>query len=139
MKKTDKKGSLPSQRVYEDKAAALPKPWWGEKQYNDTQKKNKGTTTYNHTQGDGASIVNRGYHARTSQCFGYYKENFAMGMGMGGQILMAARMLFFVWRMWPVAKHWLKNGPKGSSSDWLTYALLMGGVVVFVLILMKLV
>ncbi len=60
-------------------------------------------------------------------------------MEMGLKIGLALMMLFFVWRLWPAAKHQLKHGPKGDSNDWMTYAMLMGGVVVFVLILMKLV
>ena len=59
-------------------------------------------------------------------------------MDMGLKIVMAMMFLFFAWRMWPAAKDQLKNGPKGSSSDWVTYGLLMGGVVLFVLVLMKL-
>ncbi|MEE9335885.1 MAG: hypothetical protein V3U65_17475 [Granulosicoccaceae bacterium] len=43
----------------------------------------------------------------------------------------------FIWRMIPTARHWLKNGPRGSSKEWMTTAMLLGGVVLFVLILMK--
>lgn len=60
-------------------------------------------------------------------------------MEMGLKIVLAGMMLFFAIRMWPAAKHHFKHGPKGSSNDWMTYALLMGGVVVFVLLLMKMV
>lgn len=60
-------------------------------------------------------------------------------MGMGLKIVMALMMCFFIWRMWPAAKDHFENGPKGSTSDWLTYALLIGGVAVFVLILMAIV
>lgn len=35
-------------------------------------------------------------------------------------------------RMWPVAKHWVKNGPKGSSSEWLNVSMLLAAVVLFV-------
>lgn len=60
-------------------------------------------------------------------------------MGMLGQIAIAAMLLFFVWRLWPMAKDYLENGPKGSSNDWLTAGLLLGGVMLFVWILMKIV
>lgn len=25
---------------------------------------------------------------------------------------------FMAWRLWPVARHWSKEGPKGSADDW---------------------
>jgi len=60
-------------------------------------------------------------------------------MDFGWNLVWAVVMLFFVWRMWPTAKHWLTNGPKGSSNDWMTAGLLLGAVILFVLILIKLV
>jgi len=60
-------------------------------------------------------------------------------MGSGWNIVWAGVMLFFVWRLWPVAKDWLENGPKGSTNDWMTAGLLLGGVILFVFILVKLV
>lgn len=62
-----------------------------------------------------------------------------MDMGMGWKIAIAAMMLFFIIRIWPTAKHWMTDGPKGSSNDWMTAAMLLGAVILFVLILMKLV
>jgi len=41
-------------------------------------------------------------------------------------------MGFMIWRMIPAAKHWLKNGPKGSSKEWLNVSMLIGAVVLFV-------
>jgi len=55
------------------------------------------------------------------------------------QISMAVLFGFMIWRMIPVAKDWLQNGPRGSSSDWMTTALLLGGVVLFVIFLISLV
>ncbi len=43
-----------------------------------------------------------------------------------------------VWRMIPVAKNWLENGPRGDSKDWMTTAMLLGGVVLFVVFLIML-
>lgn len=60
-----------------------------------------------------------------------------MEMGMGWKIAMTAMMLFFVWRLWPVAKDWMANGPKGSTNDWVTAGLLLGGVILFVYVLVK--
>ena len=60
-------------------------------------------------------------------------------MGTVGQIAIAVMLLFFVWKLWPVAKDQIENGPKGSSNDWLTAALLLGGVMGFVWLLIKMV
>ncbi len=60
-------------------------------------------------------------------------------MDMGLKIAMAAMMVFFIWRLWPATKHALENDEKGTSNDWMTVALLLGGVVLFVIVLMKLV
>ncbi len=53
------------------------------------------------------------------------------------KIVWALLLGFFIWRMIPTASHWLKHGPKGSSKEWMTTAMLLGGVVLFVLLLMK--
>jgi len=55
------------------------------------------------------------------------------------KIVVAAAMLFMIWRLFPFAKNWLENGPKGSSKEWLNVSMLLGGVVLFVLLLMSLV
>jgi len=55
------------------------------------------------------------------------------------QIPMALLMGFMIWRMIPVAKHWLANGPRGSSKEWLNVSLLLAGVVLFVAFLVTLV
>lgn len=60
-------------------------------------------------------------------------------MGIGWKIAIAAMMLFMVFRLWPTAKSWMENGPKGSSSDWTMAAVLLGGVMLFVWVLTKLV
>jgi len=46
---------------------------------------------------------------------------------------------FFIVRMIPVAKDWLQNGPRGTSKEWLTTAMLLAGVVLFVGFLIMLV
>ena len=60
-----------------------------------------------------------------------------MELGLGWKIAIAAMMLFFVFRLWPTAKTWMQDGPKGSSNDWITAALVLGGVMVFVWVLIK--
>lgn len=53
---------------------------------------------------------------------------------MGGwtQFLIAGVLVFFVIRLWPQAKHWISNGPKGSSNDWTTFIVLMAGIALLV-------
>lgn len=60
-------------------------------------------------------------------------------MEMWMKISMAVIMGYMIFRMLPVASHWLKNGPKGTNKEWLTSAMLLGGVVLFVVILILLV
>lgn len=48
------------------------------------------------------------------------------------KIPMALLLGFMVWRMWPAAVHWVKNGPRGSSKEWLNVSVLLAGVVLFV-------
>lgn len=55
------------------------------------------------------------------------------------QIAVAALLGFMIWRMVPVARHWLENGPKGSSREWLNVSMLLAGVVLFVVLLISLV
>ena len=54
-------------------------------------------------------------------------------------IVWALLLGFMIWRIWPAARDWMKNGPKGSSQDWMTTVLLLGGVIVFVIFLMMVV
>ena len=60
-----------------------------------------------------------------------------MDMGLGWKIAIAVMLLFFAFRLWPTAKNWMENGPKGSSNDWITAALVLGGVMLFVWVLIK--
>lgn len=52
-------------------------------------------------------------------------------------VLLALLFGFFVFRSLPTAIDRIKNGPKGSSSEWLNAALLLGAVAAFVLFLMS--
>lgn len=54
-------------------------------------------------------------------------------------IVLALLFGFMIWRMIPVAKDWMENGPRGSSKEWMTTAMLLGGVVLFVIFLIMLV
>jgi len=53
-------------------------------------------------------------------------------------IVWALLMGFMIWRMIPIAKEWMQNGPRGDSKDWMTTAMLLGGVVLFILFLIML-
>ena len=44
---------------------------------------------------------------------------------------------FFVIRALPNAIDWIKNGPKGTSAEWLNTALLLAAVAAFVFFLMS--
>lgn len=54
-------------------------------------------------------------------------------------IVWAVLLGFMLWRMWPVAKHWMENGPRGSQKEWLNVSMLLAGVVLFVVLMMALV
>lgn len=62
-----------------------------------------------------------------------------MNMGLGWKIAIAAMLMYFAFRLWPTAKTWMQDGPKGDSQDWITAAMLLGGVMLFVWVLIKLV
>lgn len=55
------------------------------------------------------------------------------------QIIMAGLMIYLVIRLWPVVKHHQKHGPKGSTKEWLNFALLIAGIALFVLFLITMV
>jgi len=55
------------------------------------------------------------------------------------KIMWAALLGVMIWRMIPAARHWLKHGPRGTSKEWLTTSMLLGGVVLFVGLLIALV
>lgn len=54
-------------------------------------------------------------------------------------IVWALLLAVMIWRMWPVAMSWMKDGPKGSGQDWMSAVMLLGGVVLFVVFLIMLV
>lgn len=55
------------------------------------------------------------------------------------QIPMALFLGFMLVRMWPAAKHYVKNGPRGSSKEWLNVSVLLAAVVLFVTFLITMV
>jgi uncharacterized membrane protein YphA (DoxX/SURF4 family) len=53
-----------------------------------------------------------------------------------GSALLLIMMAIYIW---PAARHWLKNGPKGSYAQWMNVIFIFGLVALFVLLLMKMV
>ena len=51
------------------------------------------------------------------------------------KILSAVFMVAMLVFLWPRAKHMLKHSPKASSSDWKGLILPIGGLVLFVVLL----
>jgi hypothetical protein len=51
------------------------------------------------------------------------------------KIALAAVFVMLLWRMWPAAKHWMEHGPKGSSSDWRSFILVIAAITGFVILL----
>ncbi len=56
-------------------------------------------------------------------------------MKIGSALLLIAFLVMLA----PTAMHMLKNSPKGANSDWMLALALLGGVALFVLLLMKMV
>lgn len=53
-----------------------------------------------------------------------------------GSVILLVGMLFFIW---PAARHYMQHGRKGSGQEWLNVVFILGLVVLFVLLLMKMV
>ena len=56
-------------------------------------------------------------------------------MELALKIGFALILLMLIWRLFPVAKQQLKDGPKGSSQEWMNVALILLAVVAFVVFL----
>jgi len=55
------------------------------------------------------------------------------------KIIWALLLGFMIWRMIPVAKHWMKNSPKSSGQERLTAIMLLVGVGLFIFFLIGMV
>ncbi len=55
------------------------------------------------------------------------------------QIPMALLCVYILVRMWPTAIYYVKNGPRGSSKEWLNVSILLAAVVLFVTFLITVV
>lgn len=55
------------------------------------------------------------------------------------EILQALFLLAMILFLWPAAKRMWQHSPKGTQSDWMTFAGISAGVVFFVLFLISMV
>ncbi|MBY0474611.1 MAG: hypothetical protein K2Q13_06065 [Nitrosomonas sp.] len=55
------------------------------------------------------------------------------------QIIAALALVMFIVVLFPRARHMIKNSPKGTSSDWMSFVIPIAAVVLFVMLLIKLV
>jgi len=53
-------------------------------------------------------------------------------MGLFLKITLAVVLVMLLWRMWPATKHW---SPKGSSRDWMSFALIIAAITGFVVLM----
>ena len=51
------------------------------------------------------------------------------------KIVLAAVFVLLIFRMWPVAKAWMKDGPRAEKGDWNSVLLPLALVVMFVVLL----
>ncbi len=55
------------------------------------------------------------------------------------QIVSALALIAFIVILLPSARQMIKNSPKGSSSDWMSFIIPISAVILFILLLIKLV
>lgn len=56
------------------------------------------------------------------------------------KLLVAGLFVMMIWRMWPVAKAWMENGPRAQKGDWnavLVPLALVVGFVAFLIFLVR--
>ncbi|SNX60238.1 hypothetical protein SAMN06296273_1703 [Nitrosomonas ureae] len=55
------------------------------------------------------------------------------------QIISALALVMFIVVLFPATRHMMKNSPKGTSSDWISFVIPLVVIVLFILLLVKLV
>jgi cytochrome b561 len=55
------------------------------------------------------------------------------------KITLAAVMIMLLFRLWPAAREWMQNGPKGTGDDWRSAILALAAVIGFVVLLIMMV
>ncbi|WP_293005951.1 hypothetical protein [Nitrosomonas sp.] len=55
------------------------------------------------------------------------------------QIIAALALVMFIVVLFPRTRHMIKNSPKGTSSDWMSFVIPIAAVVLFIMLLIKLV
>jgi hypothetical protein len=56
-----------------------------------------------------------------------------------GKLISAGLLIMMLIYLVPRAKHMLAASPKGSSNDWLGFVLILGGVALFIVLLVAMV
>ena len=56
-------------------------------------------------------------------------------MGIAAAIVSVLVTVFLIIWMWPTAKHWLTNGPRGTTSQWVSFFMILALVLGFVVLL----
>jgi TRAP-type C4-dicarboxylate transport system permease small subunit len=55
------------------------------------------------------------------------------------QIISALALVMFIVVLFPATRYMMKNSPKGTSSDWISFVIPLVVIVLFILLLVKLV
>jgi TRAP-type C4-dicarboxylate transport system permease small subunit len=55
------------------------------------------------------------------------------------EIVSALALVMFIVIMFPAARYMIKNSPKGTTSDWLSFIVPLVAVVLFIILLVKLI
>ncbi|PSJ18696.1 hypothetical protein C7H79_01365 [Nitrosomonas supralitoralis] len=55
------------------------------------------------------------------------------------QIISALALVMFIVVLFPATRNMIKNSPKGSSSDWMSFMIPIAAVILFIVLLIKLV
>lgn len=55
------------------------------------------------------------------------------------QIIAALALVMFIVVLFPATRHMIKNSPKGTSADWMSFVIPIAAVVLFIVLLIKLV
>lgn len=55
------------------------------------------------------------------------------------EIVSALALVMFIVIMFPAARYMIKNSPKGTTSDWMSFIVPLVAVVLFIILLVKLI
>lgn len=55
------------------------------------------------------------------------------------EIVSALALVMFIVIMFPAAQYMIKNSPKGTTSDWMSFIVPLVAVILFIILLVKLI